>query len=118
MFLEKDFSLQAKHVGSGLKQQMSVETTGDEYIRLHTTEDEYIRVGIVQETTTYECLEVRGRLHTTTYQHLKAGYQFIPVGSQTSIKSTNMPGYKHLSLVSIKSITTTTMTNLESKQSD
>ena len=44
---------------SGLKLQTNAETTGDEYIRLHTTGDQYIRVGIMQETTTYECLEVR-----------------------------------------------------------
>ena len=49
--------------GSDLKLQESAETTGDEYIRLHTTGDEYMRVGIVQETTTYECLEARRRLH-------------------------------------------------------
>ena len=38
---------------------------GDEWRRVHTTGDEYIRVGIVQETSTYECLEVRRRVHTS-----------------------------------------------------
>ena len=36
---------------------------GDEHIRLRTTGDEYVRVGIVQETSTYERLEVRRRVH-------------------------------------------------------
>ena len=48
---------------------------GDEWRRVHTsgycTGDEYIRVGIVQETSTYECLEVRRRVprgqQTSTY---------------------------------------------------
>ena len=49
----------------GLKLQTSEETNGDEYIRLETNGDEYIRVGMVQETSTYECLEVRRRVHTS-----------------------------------------------------
>ena len=53
------------------KLQMRVETTGDEYIRLHTTGDEYVRVGIVQETSTYQCLEVRRRVHTTGDEYIR-----------------------------------------------
>ena len=47
-----------------------METSGDEYVRLHTTGDEYIRVDIVQETSTYECLEVRRRVHTTGDEYI------------------------------------------------
>ena len=53
---------------------------GDNWRRLHRTGNEYIRVGIVQETSTYECLEVWGRVHMSTYQNLKAGDQYLPVG--------------------------------------
>ena len=63
---------------------MSAETTGDEYIRLHTPADEYMRVGIVQETSTYDCLEVRRRVHTTGDEYIrvhtspnKLGIEFI-----------------------------------------
>ena len=35
------------------------------------TGDEYIRVGIVQETSTYECLEVRRRVHTTGDEYIR-----------------------------------------------
>ena len=59
----------SKEPGLGLKLQTSAETNGGEYIRqetstyeclevrrrVHRTGDEYIR----QETNTYECLEVR-----------------------------------------------------------
>ena len=81
-----------------------METSTYDWRRVHTTGDEYIRVGIVQETSTYECLEVRRRVHTTgdeyirvprghetstydrrrvhtsRYQYPKAGDQYIPVG--------------------------------------
>ena len=46
---------------SGLKLQTSAETN----------EDEYVRVGIVQETSTYECLEVRRRVHTTGDEYIR-----------------------------------------------
>ena len=53
----------------GLKLQTSAETTGDEYIR----------VGIVQETSTYECLEVRRRVRTTGDEYIR-----VPRGQETS----------------------------------
>ena len=43
------------------------------------TGDEYIRVGIVQETSTYECLEVRRRVHTTGDEYIR-----VPRGQETS----------------------------------
>ena len=58
----------------GPKLQTSTETTGDEYIRLHTTRHEYIRVGIMQEMSTYECLEVRRRVHTSAW---RSGDEYI-----------------------------------------
>ena len=83
--------------GSGLKLQTSSETIGDEYIRVgivqetstyeclevrrrvHTTGDEYIRVLRGQETSTYECLEVRRRVHTTGDEYIR-----VPRGQETS----------------------------------
>ena len=62
--------LESSYVRSGLKLQTSAETNGDEYIR----------VGIVQETSTYECLEVRRRVHTTGDEYIRA-----PRSQETSI---------------------------------
>ena len=62
-------SVKAGFKRSGLKLQMSAETNGDEYIR----------VGIVQETSTYECLEVRRRVHTTGDENIR-----VPRGQETS----------------------------------
>ena len=45
----------------GLNLQTSAKTTGDEYIR----------VGIMQETSTYECLEVRTRVHMTGDEYIQ-----------------------------------------------
>ena len=39
--------------------------------RVHTTGDEYIRVPRGQETSKYECLEVRRRIHTTGDEYLR-----------------------------------------------
>ena len=41
--------------------------------------DEYIRVGIVQETSTYECLGVRRRIHTTGDEYIR-----VPRSEETS----------------------------------
>ena len=56
---------------------------GDEWRRVHTTGDEYIRVGIVQETSTYEWVSYRRRVHTSGY---RTGDEYIqvPRGQETS----------------------------------
>ena len=46
---------------------------------MEKTGDEYIRVGVVQETNTYECLEVRGRLHRTGETIHTIGDRYIRV---------------------------------------
>ena len=47
---------------------------------MYTTGDEYIRVPKGQETSTYECLEVRRRVHTTGNEYIQ-----VPRGQETSI---------------------------------
>ena len=73
-----------------------METSTYDWRRVHTTGDEYIRVGIVQETSTYECLEVRRRVirqETSTYECLEVRrrvhitgdeYIRVPRGEETS----------------------------------
>ena len=72
--------------------------TADEYILLHTYDwrredtsgyhagDEYIRVPSGQGTTTYECLEVRRRVHTTGDEYIQV--HFSTQKQETSTKST------------------------------
>ena len=47
---------------------------GDEWRRVHN-----VRVGIVQVTGTYECLEVRRRVHATGDEYIR-----VPRGQKTS----------------------------------
>ena len=71
-----------KNQSNCIAQSVGSKTTdecGDEWRRVHTTEDEYIRVGIVQETSTYEYLEVRRRVHTTGDEYIR-----VPRGQETS----------------------------------
>ena len=57
----------------------TTEECGYEWRRVHTTGDEFIRVGIVQETSKYECLEVSRRVHTTGDEYIR-----VPRGQETS----------------------------------
>ena len=55
----------------GIAQETSTYECLEVSRRVHTTGDEYIRVPSGQETSTYECLEVRRRVHTTGDEYIQ-----------------------------------------------
>ena len=63
----------------GIVQEMSTYECLEVRRQVHTTGDEYIQVPRSQETNPYECLEVRGQVHTTGDKYIR-----VPRGQEMS----------------------------------